>query len=314
MRASCSGVKSATWVTVYAGAARPSPANAWSRMLSRSPVRLRVLATVKSQARYRSEVRTPARASRCSTGRSARCRSASGSPAGSVAPAARVKAAGAGIGAPAASRRFRNATTYRCPSARFRAGRTSSAWRAGSVALLSSSAKYGHRSPVTVSRMTIGASRRSDRPMSVIGATPDRARSTPGTWRTSDDPGENPSARSQGPGCVGTPAVETGSISAVNASRRPVGDDGSARVYQSLGKGSRHSVARGSHPRDVAPVPPVAVATGGSTAARRVVRRAARAGRRRRNVGSPVRDGGRGGTGRDGSGRVGWSVVRAARR
>ena len=61
--------------------------------------------------------------------------------------------------------------------------------RAGSVALASSSAQYGQRSPVLVSTITMGASRRRDHPTSVMGAAPVLARSRPGTWASSIEPG-----------------------------------------------------------------------------------------------------------------------------
>ena len=149
---------------------------------------------------------------------------------------------------------------------------------------------------------TIGASRRSERPMSVTGASPDLPGSTPGTCTISDDPGENPSRRFHGAGCVGTPAADVGSTADVNATRRPVGDDASARVNQSFGNGSRHAVgSMGSQPRSAgtaaataagtAAVPPVAAATGGTE---RAAARAASAatiaagtGRRRCTDGSP---------------------------
>src|SRR5690348_3114364 len=61
------------------------------------------------------------------------------------------------------------------------------------VVCASSSAKYGTRVCVTVSRMTIGALAVSDAPMFVDGAIFDFARLRPGTYVMICAPGENPS-------------------------------------------------------------------------------------------------------------------------
>jgi hypothetical protein len=131
---------------------------------------------------------------------------------------------------PDASRRFRSPTTYRCPSIRFRAGRMISACRAGSVARESSSTQYGCRFPVVASSSTTGASRRSDAPMSVMGAAPVRARSMPGTDASSIEPGENPSLRFHSAGSIGVPATLRGICSGARLTRRPVGVDRSRTV------------------------------------------------------------------------------------
>src|SRR3954447_14992837 len=56
-------------------------------------------------------------------------------------------------------------------------------------------------------------------------------------------PGENPSDAFYGPGAVRTPFVLRGICFAWRFRRRPVGEDLSARVYASLGHGSRLSLA-----------------------------------------------------------------------
>jgi len=72
------------------------------------------------------------------------------------------------------------------------------------------------------SMSTIGASRLSEAPMSVIGATPDAVRSAPGSTVRIGPPGEKPSLRSQAAGSRWTPAALAGIIAAVNATRSPV--------------------------------------------------------------------------------------------
>src|SRR3954452_5730797 len=52
-------------------------------------------------------------------------------------------------------------------------------------------------------------------------------------------PGEKPSEALYGPGAIGTPFALRGICAGFSASRRPVGDVLSARVYASLGHGSR---------------------------------------------------------------------------
>ena len=61
-RRTCGFGFSTTLVTVYAGVALPKARKASSRIVSIRPVRLRVLATVKSHASWRSRRRTPANA------------------------------------------------------------------------------------------------------------------------------------------------------------------------------------------------------------------------------------------------------------
>src|SRR3954454_1803411 len=74
--------------------------------------------------------------------------------------------------------------------------------------------------------------------MSVIGTAPVFARSSPGTYVTISEPGENPSARFQSVGSIGLPATLRGIEVRSNATRRPVGVERSGFVKKSLGNGS----------------------------------------------------------------------------
>src|SRR4051794_12167398 len=77
--------------------------------------------------------------------------------------------------------------------------------------------------------------------MSVIGTAPVFARSSPGTYVTISEPGENPSARFQSVGSIGLPATLRGIELRSNAIRRPVGVERSGFVKKSLGNGSMHA-------------------------------------------------------------------------
>ncbi|GGT20370.1 hypothetical protein GCM10010176_076040 [Nonomuraea spiralis] len=95
----------------------------------------------------------------------------------------------------------------------------------------------------------MGAFRSSDRPMSVIGAAPVLARSSPGTLASNIEPGEKPSFLFHSPGAIGTPAAETGVEPADKATLRPVAVPRSATVNQSFGNGSRQAAgSMGSQP------------------------------------------------------------------
>ncbi len=79
--------------------------------------------------------------------------------------------------------------------------------------------------------------------MSVIGAAPLRARSSPATYVTIIDPGLKPSLRFHSVGSIGTPLELAGIASGRKWTRRPVADESSRSVKKSFGKGMRHFAA-----------------------------------------------------------------------
>src|SRR4029079_4516696 len=99
----------------------------------------------------------------------------------------------------------------------------------------------------------MGWSARNDAPMSVIGAAPGPARSSPGTYVTIMAPGLNPSLRFHSVGSMATPLEFDGIDRRSKCTRRPVPLVGSATVKKSFGNGMRHLLgAIGAPPAAVA--------------------------------------------------------------
>ena len=242
------------------------PVKASSRIAIMRPVRLCVLAIVKSHASCRSARCTPT----CSS--AAKFCSIAGRRASNDASVVRWPsryAANAGVGAmewPDASTRPRMPTTIRCPSAKLTAGWIMSSGVWPGSALASSSAQNGCRSPVVASSTTIGELPSSERFASTSPGSFDFVASRPGICAIITEPGLHPSARFWSVTSMWTPLL-AGIDAVARASRRLVGVDGSAMVKWSFGNGSMQLAPMGSQRCSVVGVTPmVEISTAGAAA------------------------------------------------